>query len=106
MNTVLFLLLPFAFLSGWLIARKTGPLRNDVPIADLPSAYFEGLNFLINSDTDKAIETFLKVAEVDSQTVDAHLALGALYRSRGEVQRAITIHNHLVDRKNLSKVQL
>lgn len=106
MSALLFLLLPFAFVSGWLVAKRasSSPIGGGVD-ADIPSAYLEGLNFLINADTDRAIETFLKVAEIDSDTIDAHLALGALYRGRGEVQRAIYIHQNLVDRKNLTKSQ-
>jgi len=102
---VFWLLLPVAALSGWFIAhlgRKRG--RGD-PMMDLSSTYFRGLNYLLNEQPDKAIEVFLKLAEVDNDTVETHLALGNLFRRRGEVDRAIRIHQNLVARTTLSAEQ-
>lgn len=67
--------------------------------------YFKGLNYLINEQPDKAIEVFVKMLEVDSETVETHLALGVLFRRRGEVDRAIRIHQNLIARPALSKEQ-
>ena len=72
---------------------------------DLPSAYFKGLNFLLNEQPDKAIEVFIRVLEVNSETVETHLALGNLFRRRGEVERAIRIHQNLIARPTLDKEQ-
>lgn len=72
---------------------------------DLRSNYFKGINYLLNEQPDKAIEAFIKVLEVDSETVETHLALGNLYRRRGEVDRAIRIHQNLIARPNLESEQ-
>jgi lipopolysaccharide biosynthesis regulator YciM len=94
----LFLLLPVAAASGWWLARRearssTGTQRG--------TNFFHGLNYLLNEQPDKAIDVFLKLAEVDSETVETHLALGALFRRRGEVDRAIRVHQNLVARRSL-----
>ena len=95
-------LLPVAFLSGWWIARRTGSRRSGAERHALSSDYFRGLNYLLNEEQDKAIEVFLRLAEYNRDTVETHLALGNLFRRRGEVDRAIRVHQHLVSRPNLS----
>jgi len=72
--------------------------------ANLPRAYLDGLNFLLNEETDKAVDAFIKMLEVDSDTVETHLAVGKLFRRRGEVDRAIRIHQNLIARPQLTKV--
>ncbi len=67
----------------------------------LPSSYFRGLNFLLNEQQDKAIESFLQVAKENPQTVELQFALGSLFRRRGEVDRAIRMHQDLVAREDL-----
>ncbi len=99
---LLWLLLPVAAASGWYAAVSNGRTRAAAPKVPSPrSDYFKGLNYLINEQPDKAIEVFTKVIEVDSDTVETHLALGNLFRRRGEVDRAIRIHQNLVARQNL-----
>jgi len=103
---LLWLLLPAAAVSGWYFGRRTG--RGNAGAAgsdDLRSDYFKGINYLLNEQPDKAIEVFIKVLEVDSETVETHLALGNLYRRRGEVDRAIRIHQNLIARPTLSLEQ-
>lgn len=105
-ETLLFwLLLPLAAASGWYVARwgirRTSGRRE----LALRSTYFRGLNYLLNEQPDKAIEVFLKIAEVDSETVETHLALGNLFRRRGEVDRAIRIHQNLIARPSLDAEQ-
>ncbi len=102
---LLWLLLPLAAASGWWIARLDHKQRPTKGARDFPSAYFKGLNFLLNEQPDKAIEVFVKVLEVDSETVETHLALGNLFRRRGEVERAIRIHQNLIARPTLDKEQ-
>lgn len=97
----LFLLLPLAFLSGWLAARRHRVRVSGAHVRALSSDYFRGLNYLLNEEQDKALEVFLRLAEYDHDTVETHLALGNLFRRRGEVDRAIRIHQHLVSRPNL-----
>ena len=101
---VLVLLLPVAVLSGWYAGRRDAIKRTSQSY-DLPSAYFKGLNFLLNEQPDKAIEVFIKVLEVDIETVEMHLALGNLFRRRGEIERATRIHQNLIARPNLEKQQ-
>jgi lipopolysaccharide biosynthesis regulator YciM len=98
---LLFLLLPVAAASGWLVARRGGAPR--LAGAGRDPAFFRGLNYLLDEQPDKAIDVFLKLAEVDPETVETHLALGSLFRRRGEVDRAIRIHQNLVARPNLGK---
>jgi lipopolysaccharide assembly protein B len=95
----LFLLLPVAAASGWLIGRRDA--RGVGGSSDREPVFFRGLNYLLNEQPDKAIDVFLKLAEVDRETVETHLALGALFRRRGEVDRAIRIHQNLVARQSL-----
>lgn len=102
----LWLLLPLAAASGWLVGRYGKRRRESEAAAeDLRSNYFKGINYLLNEQPDKAIEVFIKVLEVDSETVETHLALGNLYRRRGEVDRAIRIHQNLIARPNLDSAQ-
>lgn len=67
--------------------------------------YFKGLNFVLNEEPDKAIEVFMKALEVDSETVELHLALGGLFRRKGQVDRATRIHQNLIARPNLTDNQ-
>ena len=69
----------------------------------VPRDYLIGLNFLLNEETDKAVDIFIKMLEVDSETVETHLAVGKLFRRRGEVDRAIRIHQNLIARPQLEK---
>lgn len=102
----LFLLLPIAAASGWLVARRAGsPRQRDGASSSADPAFFRGLNYLLNEQPDKAIDVFLKLTEIDGETAETHLALGALFRRRGEVDRAIRVHQNLVARENLSAAQ-
>lgn len=95
------LLLPIAAASGWYLARRTAPR----PLPQLGPSYVKGLNYLLNEQPDKAIEVFLQMLEVDGETVETHLALGNLFRRRGEVDRAIRIHENLIARPALTSDQ-
>ena len=102
----LWLLLPVAAGTGWLAARGTPRRGSRKREADgLRSDYFQGINYLLNEQPDKAIEVFIKLIEVDSETVETHLALGNLYRRRGDVDRAIRIHQNLIARESLNVSQ-
>jgi lipopolysaccharide biosynthesis regulator YciM len=102
---LLFLLLPIAALSGWYVARRGSERTSGARVSELSSNYFRGLNYLLNEEQDKAIEVFLKVAEYNRDTVETHLALGNLFRRRGEVDRAIRVHQNLIARPSLSDEQ-
>lgn len=96
------LLIPVFFGLGWAAARVD--MRQVVHESRaLPRSYFQGLNFLLNEQPDKAIDSFLEVAKVDPQTVELHFALGSLFRRRGETERAIRMHQNLIDRPDLEE---
>jgi lipopolysaccharide assembly protein B len=85
---------------GWIAARVD--LKSLLSESrSMPSSYFRGLNFLLNEQPDKAIESFLQVAKENPQTVELQFALGSLFRRRGEVDRAIRMHQDLVNRDDL-----
>jgi lipopolysaccharide biosynthesis regulator YciM len=88
------------FALGWIAARIDIKhlLRES---RALPMSYFRGLNFLLNEQPDKAIESFIEVVKVDPQTVELHFALGSLFRRQGETDRAIRMHQNLLDRPDL-----
>ena len=88
------------FAMGWIAARIDIKhlLRES---RALPLSYFRGLNFLLNEQPDKAIESFIEVVKVDPQTIDLHFALGSLFRRQGEIDRAIRMHQNLLDRHDL-----
>lgn len=96
-------LLPVAALSGWLMGRRDATAKaTQDRVGSMSPDYFRGLNYLLEDRPDKAIEVFIKVLEVESETVETHLALGNLFRRRGEVDRAIRIHQNLVARPTLA----
>jgi len=98
------LALPLFFALGWLAARiDIKQLLSES--RTLPVSYFKGLNFLLNEQPDKAIEAFIEVVKVDPQTIELHFALGSLFRRRGEVERAIRMHQNLVERPDLAQQQ-
>ncbi len=98
------LALPLFFGLGWLAARIDIKHLLTESRA-LPTSYFKGLNFLLNEQPDKAIEAFIEVVKVDPQTIELHFALGSLFRRRGEVERAIRMHQNLVERADLPQEQ-
>ena len=94
------LIFPLFFGMGWMAARiDIKELLSES--SALPQSYFQGLNFLLNEQQDKAIEAFIEVVKVDPQTIELHFALGSLFRRRGEVDRALRMHHNLVDRADL-----
>ena len=106
MDTLLWLLLPVAAASGWLAARRSvRPAEGSPNRRETDPAYFKGLNYLLNEEPDKAIDVFVQLLEVDGETVETHLALGSLFRRRGEVERAIRIHQNLIARPALTREQ-
>jgi len=101
-ETWMLLIFPLFFGMGWLAARiDIKELLSES--SALPQSYFQGLNFLLNEQQDKAIEAFIEVVKIDPQTVELHFALGSLFRRRGEVDRALRMHHNLVDRADLDE---
>ncbi|MES2090316.1 MAG: lipopolysaccharide assembly protein LapB [Pseudomonadota bacterium] len=98
----LLLALPAAFLLGWVASRlDLRQLKREDRAS--PQAYFKGLNLLLNEQHDKAIDAFIEAVQYDPDTSDLHFALGNLFRRRGEYERAIRVHQHLLGRADLRR---
>lgn len=113
MLEILFLLLPIAAAYGWYMGHRSAQQDKQKQSHQISRQYVTGLNLLLSDQSDKAVDHFIELLQVDDETIDTHLALGNLFRSRGEVDRAIRIHQNLIsrsgltiDQKNLSLQQL
>ena len=94
--------LPAAFAIGWLASKlDTRQWKREQQSA--PKAYFKGLNLLLNEQQDKAIDAFIEAVQNDPDTSELHFALGNLFRRRGEYERAVRVHQHLLNRGDLPK---
>jgi lipopolysaccharide biosynthesis regulator YciM len=100
MDTWWLLAIPVIFGLGW-IARGFDLKELLSESARLPRSYFNGLNFLLNEQPDRAIEAFIEVVKLDPETIELHFALGNLFRRRGEMERAIRLHRNLLERADL-----
>lgn len=99
MNELLVLLLPLAAFTGWWLAR-TDKKKTQNPSED---EYFQGLSYLLEDETDKAIDVFFRIAHVDDSAVENQITLGNLFRHRGELDRALHIHNSLKEQQTLTE---
>ena len=96
--------LPIAFTLGWLASRAD--LRQlRIENRQAPKAYFRGLNFLLNEQQDQAIDAFIEAVQNDPDTSELHFALGNLFRRRGEYERAVRVHEHLLQRGDLPQLE-
>ncbi|AIA70793.1 lipopolysaccharide assembly protein LapB [Pectobacterium atrosepticum] len=102
MLELLFLLLPVAAAYGWYMGRRSAQQDKEQESNRLSREYVTGVNFLLSNQQDKAVELFLDMLKDDSNTFEAHLTLGNLFRSRGEVDRAIRIHQALTESASLT----
>ncbi len=105
MDFIPWLLLPVAAAAGWWSAQRTSKKNNSNATPELNDEYVRGLNYLLNEQPDKAIEALINVVDIDHETVNTHLVLGALFRRRGEVERAIRIHQNVIARPTLTTEQ-
>ncbi|PWQ93899.1 tetratricopeptide repeat protein [Leucothrix arctica] len=104
MIELLFLLLPLAFYSGWRASGKS--LKKQSPEKrQLSDNFVKGVNFLLDEQPDKALDVFLNRPEIDEYTAETYLLLGNLFRNRGEVDRALSVHQNLIGRASLSREQ-
>jgi lipopolysaccharide assembly protein B len=92
--------LPVAFGLGW-VASRFDLRQLKTERQDSPRAYFKGLNLLLNEQQDKAIDAFIEAVQHDPDTTELHFALGNLFRRRGEFERAVRVHQHLLGRSDL-----
>ena len=98
------LLLPVLFGVGWLASRWDLRLQNRLDERERmrqQRSTFKGLSLLLNEQPDQAIETLVKIAQLDPETSELHFSLGSLFRRRGETERAIRVHQHLANRDDL-----
>ncbi len=102
MLELLFLLLPVAAAYGWYMGRRSAQQDKQQNADRLSREYVAGVNFLLSNQQDKAVDLFLEMLKEDSSAFEAHLTLGNLFRSRGEVERAIRIHQSLMESASLT----
>ena len=100
--SLMLLALPVVFVLGWIASRfDVRQLR--IENRQAPKAYFKGLNFLLNEQQDQAIDAFIEAVQNDPDTSELHFALGNLFRRRGEYERAVRVHQHLLSRGDLAQ---
>lgn len=92
---------------GWILGRWRPFKKNDTTHSheNCTDSYAQGLNYLLSDDSENAIKVFTKIIEVNPNTIEVHLSLGNLFRSKGEVDRAIKVHQNLLARPDLSRKQ-
>ncbi len=96
--------LPLVFALGWVASRlDLRQLRRSERRS--PKAYFKGLNLLLSEQPDKAIDAFIEAVQHDPDTSELHFTLGNLFRRRGEFERAVRVHEHLLQRADLDTAE-
>ncbi|MFT6898968.1 MAG: lipopolysaccharide biosynthesis regulator YciM [Paraglaciecola sp.] len=105
MLELLFLLLPVAAGYGWAMGRNSVRQAQRKQSSILSKHYYKGLNFLLSDEPDKAVDTLIKMINLDSDTVETHIAMGKFFRHRGELDRAIRVHQNLVSKEQISPTQ-
>ena len=93
--------LPIVFALGW-VASRLDLRQLRIENRQAPRAYFKGLNYLLNEQQDQAIDAFIEAVQKDPDTSELHFALGNLFRRRGEYERAVRVHEHLLSRGDIS----
>ncbi len=101
MLELLFLLLPVAAGYGWVMGRNSVRQAQRKQSSILSKHYYKGLNFLLSDQPDKAVDTLIKIIDVNSDTVETHIAMGNFFRHRGEIDRAIKIHQNIVSQEEV-----
>jgi len=101
-NWLLYCLVVAAIAIGWWLGRRDRSRASEVVGPD----YYEGLNYLLNEEPDRAVSTFVDNLEVNADTLETHLALGGLLRRRGELDKAVVVHENILSKARLSKVDM
>lgn len=104
-DLLIYSLLFAAIVIGWLLGKMERRRQPVAPSNPLTREYFQGINLLLNDKRDEAVDVLLKTLEINSETADTYLVIGSLFRQRGEVDRAIRIHQDLLARPNLTRDQ-
>lgn len=105
MLELLFLLLPVAAGYGYIMGRNSVRQAQRKTSSILSKHYFKGLNFLLSDQPDKAVDTLMKMVDVNNDNAETHIAMGNFFRHRGELDRAIKVHQNLVDKDGLNDAQ-
>lgn len=105
MLELLFLLLPVAAGYGWIMGRNSVRQAQRKESSILSRHYYKGLNFLLSDQPDKAVDTLIKMIDINNDTVETHIAMGSFFRHRGEIDRAIKVHQNLVSREEIQPTQ-
>jgi lipopolysaccharide biosynthesis regulator YciM len=104
-EVLLLALIPAAAWTGWILAKNKISRGERKRNQNFSNRYFQGLNYLLDEQPDKAIAVFIEMAEVTADTIETHLALGSLFRRRGEVERAIRVHQNIISKPGLEEGQ-
>ncbi|BDX06658.1 lipopolysaccharide assembly protein LapB [Planctobacterium marinum] len=102
MLELLFLLLPVAAGYGWVMGRNSVRQQQRNTSQILSRHYFKGLNFLLSDQPDKAVDTLIKMVDINTGSIETHIAMGNFFRHRGEIDRAIKVHQNLVNKKEVT----
>lgn len=102
---ILLILLPIAAASGWWMGWRSALRSKAAAAKPLSAEYFKGLNYVINEQPDRAVDIFIRMIDVDCDTMEVHYALATLFLKRGEVDRAIRIYENLLARPTLARQQ-
>ena len=105
-DTWLLLLVVTAIAIGWFLGQRGSSSTAQQHGSSIQQQYYKGLNYLLNDQPDGALDAFIEALEVNTETLDTHIAVGNLMRRKGEVERAIRIHQNLLSRPTLPKEQL
>ena len=105
MLELLFLLLPVAAGYGYIMGRNSVRQAQRKQSSILSKHYYRGLNFLLSDQPDKAVDTLIKMINLNNDTAETHIAMGNFFRHRGEIDRAIRVHQNLVSRDELQSTQ-
>lgn len=105
MLELLFLLLPVAAGYGWVMGRNSVRQQQRNTSQILSRHYFKGLNFLLSDQPDKAVDTLIKMVDINTGSIETHIAMGNFFRHRGEIDRAIKVHQNLVNKKEVTGTQ-
>jgi len=95
----IYLLPVLGFILGIYLARRR--FKKQKKQLRFSNDYFQGLNYLLNDEQDKALDIFIQLVETDWETIDTSLALGAIFRRKGEIDKAIKLHQNLLARPSL-----
>ena len=105
-EVLLFIVLFFALLVGWLMGRRKSSKTTTDTSSTVPKDYFRGLNHLLNDQHSEAIDAFVDSLQVNSETFDIHLTLGNLFRKKGEIEKAINVHQNLLARPEITPKEM